>query len=104
MTGKEFVVILAWVLLPPMMLAVAVLIALHRRNAGRAVSRTFGAALILLALALCISLGLVVSAPAGLGSYIGIRDTPVVWAPFAFIAVALALPVAIWWAARGARP
>lgn len=104
MTGTEFLVILAWVLIPPMTLAIAVLVALHRRNAGRAVSRTFGAALILSALAFCISLGWVVSAPPGLGSYIGIRDTPVVWAPFSFIAVALALPVAIWWAARGARP
>lgn len=41
------------------------------------------------------------SAPAGLGPYIGTRDRPVMWAPFAFVAVALALPVVIWWAARG---
>lgn len=104
MTGPEFAVILAWVLLPPVALAIAVLLVLHRRNAGRRVSRTVEAGLILIAASACISLAMVLASPPGFGSYIGIRDTPVMWAPFAFIAVALALPVAIWWAARGRQP
>ena len=81
MTGSEFALILAWVLLPPVVLA-----------------------LILVVASACISLAMMFSSPLGLGSYIGIRDTPVMWAPFAFIAVALALPIAIWWAARGGQP
>lgn len=104
MTGPEFVVILAWVLLPPVALAITVLIALHRKNAGRTLGRTIGAALILVVASVCIALGLAISGPPGLGPHIGIRDVPVMWAPFAFIAVALALPVAIWWAARGRQP
>jgi len=103
MTGAEFAIVLAWVLLPPMGLAIAVLVGLHRRNAGRPVGRTVGAVLVLVVTSACIALGLVVAGPPGLGRYIGIRDTPVMWAPFAFIAVGLALPVAIWWASRGLK-
>lgn len=104
MTGSEFALILAWVLLPPCVLAIAVLLVLHRKSAGRKVSRTFEAAMILIATSACIALVMMFSAPRDLGSYIGIRDTPIMWAPFAFIAVALALPIAIWWAARGEQP
>ena len=103
MVGSEFAVILAWVLFPPLVLAIMVLLVLHRRNAHRSVGRTAGASLILVLASICIALGLVAFGPSGLGSYIGIRDEPIMWAPFAFIAVALALPVAIWWAARGVR-
>jgi hypothetical protein len=103
-TGSEFALILAWVLLPPCLPAIAVLLVLHRKSASRRVSRTVEAALILVAASACIALVMMFSSPPGLGSYIGIRDTPVMWAPFAFIAVALALPIAIWWAARGERP
>lgn len=104
MTGPEFVVVLGWVLLPPLALAVALLAVLHRRNPGGAVSRTAGAVLLLVVASIGIAMGIVVAGPPGLGSYIGIRDAPVMWAPFAFIAVAVALPFAIWWASRSPRP
>lgn len=104
MTGSEFALILAWVLLPPCVLAIAVLLVLHRKSADRCVSRTIQAALILVGASVCISLVMMFSGTSDLGSYVGIRDTPVMWAPFAVIAVALALPVAIWWAARGVQP
>lgn len=104
MTGLEFVVVLGWVLLPPLALAVALLAILHRRNPGRAVSRTVGAALFLVVASIGIAMGIVVAGPSGLGRYIGIRDVPVMWAPFALIAVAVALPLAIWWASRSPRP
>jgi hypothetical protein len=100
-TGSEFALILAWVLFPPCLLAITVLLVLHRKSAGRRVSRTVAAALVLVAASAFFSLVMMFAGPSGLGSYIGIRDTPVMWAPFAFIAVALALPIAIWWAARG---
>lgn len=103
MTGLEFVMVLGWVLFPPLVLAIAVLVVLHRRNAGRVLGRTVGAVLILLVVSVCMALGFVIWSPLGLGRYIGIRDVPVMWAPFAFIAVAFALPVAIWWASRGSR-
>lgn len=104
MTGLEFVVVLGWVILPPLALAVALLVVLHRRNPGRAVSQTVGAVLFLVVASISIAMVIVVAAPPGLGRYIGIRDVPVMWAPFAFIAVAVALPIAIWWASRSPRP
>ena len=102
-TPSEFAIIIVWVLLPPVLLATAVLIGLHRKNAGRLVGRTVGAVLILVVASVCIALGLVVAGPPSLGRFIGIRDAPIMWTPFAFISVAIALPFAIWWASRGSR-
>ena len=42
-------------------------------------------------------------APPGLGPGLGMRDEPVMWAPFAFIAVAFAFPVAAWWGLGDSR-
>lgn len=100
MTAQEFVLVLAWVLFPPDMLAIGVLLALHgmSESRSRSRSRTIGAVLILLVASVCFSLVMVV-APPGLG--LGIRDEPIMWAPFAFIAVAFALPMAVWWSVRG---
>lgn len=104
MTGLEFAMVMAWVLLPPLLLATGVLAYVHRRNADRTLRRTVGGVLLLVALSACIALGLVTFGPAQLGRYIGFRDIPIMWAPLAFIAVALALPLAIWWVSRGGRP
>lgn len=98
MTAQEFVLVLAWVLFPPDVLAIGVLLALHGMSESRSRSRTIGAVLILLVASVCFSLVMVV-APPGLG--LGIRDEPIMWAPFAFIAVAFALPMAVWWSVRG---
>ena len=104
MTGLEFAMIMVWVLVPPLLLATGVLVLVHRRNADRTLRRTAGGVLLLVVLSACIALGLVIFGPTQLGRYIGIRDVPIMWAPLAFIAVALVLPVAMWWVSRGARP
>jgi hypothetical protein len=95
---------MGWVLLPPLLLATSILVFVHRRNADRTLRRTAGGVFLLVTFSACIAIGLLVFSPAQLGRYIGIRDNPIMWAPFAFIAVALALPVAMWWVGRQARP
>jgi hypothetical protein len=51
---------------------------------------------------------LFVFAPAWLGRYIGMQDIHVfgittMWAPFAFVAVALAFPIAAWFLHQGVK-
>ena len=101
MTALEFVIVLAWVLAPGFLIGVAILAVSHRRNPGRPIGRTVGAAFALAFISVCVALGLMFFVPAGLGRYVGLRDTPFMWAPFAFIAVALAMPVALWLAKSG---
>ena len=103
MTSPEFAVMLAWVLLQPLAIALVLLAVLHRRNAWVSFARTLLAALILVLVSCFFALGFVLAGPQGLGPLIGIRDEPVPWAPFAFVSVALALPIAIRWASRGSR-
>lgn len=104
MAGVEFVVILAWVLLPPLAIASAVLVFLGRRGQSRyAKRRRVEAWLLLLVLSALLAFVLAAWSPTPLGRYIGIQDTPFMWAPFAFIAVALALVPAAWWSGRGGR-
>lgn len=104
MTGLEFVVVLAWVLLPPLAIASAVLASLGRRGPVRySTRRRVESWLLLLVLSALISFAIVVWGPAPLGRYIGIQDRPFLWAPFAFIAVLLAFGPALWWARHGAQ-
>ena len=46
----------------------------------------------------------VVAWPPSFARFLAMRDTPFLWAPFAFLAVAFSFPVALWWARRGAQP
>ena len=103
MTGFEFVIVLAWLLLPPLAVAIVVLVGLHFKAVGRAASTTVEATLLLVAVSAGISILMLNVSPVGIGSFIGVRDTPVMWAPFAFLAVLLALPLAVWWASRRSR-
>jgi hypothetical protein len=100
MSATEFALVLAWLLLPPLTLAMVVLLWLHRRNAGRPWRRTAAAMAILMLASAGMALGFVVASPPGIGHWLGVRDTPLMWAPFAFIAVGLALPLALWWVSR----
>ncbi|MFY8116789.1 MAG: hypothetical protein ACOVLH_03210 [Roseateles sp.] len=100
MSAAEFALVLAWLLLPPLALAMAVLLWLHRRNAGRPLRRTAAAMAVLVLASAGIALGFVLASPPGIGRWLGVRDTPLMWAPFAFIAAGLALPLALWWASR----
>jgi ATP/ADP translocase len=98
MMGWEFVFVLVWLLLPPLVLASVALVLLLRRRTHRTVHRTLGAVTILVVVSFVLAFAFVAWAPPGLGPGLGMRDEPVMWAPFAFIAVAFAFPVAAWWA------
>lgn len=102
MTGIEFSVLLAWLLLPPVSLASVALLLAARVGAHRATPRRLAAAwFLLLALSIVLALIFVQSDAGGVTRHLGVRDAPVMWAPFAFIAVALALGPAIWLARSG---
>lgn len=103
MTRLEFVLILGWLLLPPLLLGTAALAVLHRRSPSRKMGRTVGAALLLAFVSTALAVGFVALGPSSLGRIIGVQDAPFMWAPFAFFAVALAFPLALLWARRGER-
>lgn len=101
LTAPEIVLFLGWLLLQPLLVAVTALVVIHRRNPGRKFARTVQATLLLAGLSTAIAILFIAFGPAGLARYLGVQDAPVMWAPFAFIAVALAFPLASWWARRG---
>ncbi|WP_066261223.1 hypothetical protein [Hydrogenophaga flava] len=100
MSPLELALLMGWVLLPPWVLATAVLAALHVSSGTSSLARTGAAVLILLSVSASLALLLLMAGPSGWGSRMGLRDEPVLWAPFAFISVACALPLAIWWLRR----
>ena len=103
MTASEFVLLLAWLLLPPLVLGAGALAIIHRRSPGRKWYRTAGAGLLLAVTSALLAVAFVALGPAPLGRIFGAQDAPVMWAPFAFLAVAVTFPLAVWWARRGGR-
>lgn len=104
MTGPEFTIVLAWVLFPPCFLAFVALAVVHWRSRKAALRSTLVGGVMLVAMSVVLSMAFVVAWPPSFGRFLAMRDTPFLWAPFAFLAVALSFPVALWWARRGARP
>ncbi len=105
MYASDFLVLLVWVLAPPLLIGLVVLKLLPASQGAGSKKRFGSAALLLAMLAGVMSFLLVVLAPAWLGRFIGMRQIQIFgigtfWAPFAFIAVGLAFPVAAWWAGR----
>ena len=103
MTSPEFVLVLAWLLFPPLLLALVALAVAHRRSPGRKALRTVGAALLLVPVSALLAFCFVASDSSEFARVLGVRDAPFMWAPFAFLAVAASFPLAIWWARRGER-
>ena len=107
MHPDEFAFILLWILLPPFLIGLALLALLPLRRRPRG-WRLVTAALVLLLFSGLAALLLVAFVPGEIGRYVGIHDIKLLgvrtmWAPFAFIAVALAFPVALWWGMRETR-
>lgn len=99
MTSAEFGVLLTWLLLPTLALATTALVLAGRFGTRRTTLRLQVAAwFLLLVLSTVIAFLFVAFSPSAFGRHLGVRDSPFMWAPFAFIAVALALAPAIWWA------
>ena len=95
MTPIELLLILAWVLLPALIMGSVVLACYRAMNNEPSLLRTVQACMRMTVLSSCLSLLFVVFGPAWLGPQLGLRDDPVMWAAFAFIAVFLALPPSI---------
>jgi hypothetical protein len=102
-TAPEFVLLLAWLLVPPLAIAVGALVVIHRRSPGRSVARTLGAAFFLALASSLVVFGFITSDPSSWSRALGVRDTPFMWAPFALLSVAVVFPFAAWWVWRGAR-
>lgn len=106
MHATGYSLVLIWVLTPPILFGVSLLVALWMLSSRSGKRSLWGAVLLLIALSTLISIALVAFGPDWFGRHIGIRDIEVfgvqtIWAPFAFIAAALAFPFAAWWAKRG---
>ena len=101
MTSTEFVVLLVWLLAPPLVLAALGLALAQRVRPRFTLQRGFMAWGLVFVLSAMFAVGIVAFGPRAVGSYLGVRDAPVPWAPFAFVAVALAFPLGFWWARCG---
>ena len=96
MKPAEFAMVLGWLFLPPLVAGFLLLLACSKRPGGFAWGRLAQASamMVLLAVALVVGLRLV------LPYWLWVRDTPILWSPMAWMALALALPVARRWARR----
>ena len=96
MKPAEFAMVLGWLFLPPLVAGFLLLLACSKRPGGFAWGRLAQASamMVLLAVALVVGLRLV------LPYWLWVRDTPILWSPMAWMALALALPVACRWARR----
>lgn len=99
----ELAIIVVWVHLPPLAMAALALNAWWRRRPGIGMARKVWASMMLVLLSLGLSMAFIVLAPAGWGSSLGLRDKPFMWAPFAFVAVGLALVPSLWLMQAGRR-
>lgn len=107
MHAEEFVLLFLWVLAPPLFVGL-VLLGLLAGAAASSTKRHLPASLLLALLAGLVGVLLFAFAPPWLGHYIGMQDIEVfgvttMWAPFAFVAVALAFPFAAWILRRGVK-
>lgn len=98
--AHELLLLILFLVGPPWLLGMVVLATLHVRAGRPGMGRALRAGALLLALSLLLALLLALLGPAGWGRWLGMRHEPVPWAPFAFLAVALAQPPAAWWLRR----
>lgn len=99
----ELLFMLTWVLCPPLVIAALVLRAVHARMGSPGTWRTVQAGVLLVLLSFVVAGTLVVFGPSAWSHWLGLRGEPVMWAPFAFLAVALALPPSVWLMRRPGR-
>ncbi len=104
MFPSEFLLIITWVLFPAVATGWVVLATYHLRIDSRSMLRTVQAGMMLAVLSFCLSIVFVLFGLAQLSRWFGLRDEPVTWAPFAFVAVFLALPASIWMMRRPIAP
>lgn len=98
---SEYLLILVWVLFPALLIGFVALIACRVRTGNPSVLRTVQAGTMLTIFSFGLSIVFTVYGPAELSPWLVLRDDPVMWAPFAFAAVFLALPPSILWMRLG---
>jgi hypothetical protein len=109
MHPTEFVLVFAWLVLLPLVVGLALLRFWHSRVPMLRARRFWVTAVLFILVTAGITFAFVAAGPTWLGRYIGVRDVVIfgfstMWAPFAYVAAALALPVAGWLSHRGTSP
>lgn len=109
MHPTEFVLVFAWLALLPVVLGLALLRLWLSRGPTPRTGRFWGAAVAFILITAAIAFAFVAAGPPWLGKYIGVQDVvffgfSTMWAPFAYVAAALALPLAGWLSHRGTSP
>jgi hypothetical protein len=106
MHPTEFVLVFAWLVLLPVVVGLALLRLWHLRGPAPRTRRFWGTAVVFILVTAAIAFAFVAAGPPWLGQYIGVQDVVIfgistMWAPFAYVAAALALPLAGWLNHRG---
>ena len=96
MKPAEFAMVLGWLFLPPLVAGFLLLLACSKRPGGFAWGRLAQASALMVLLVVPLVVGLRLVLP----YWLWVRDTPILWSPMAWMALALALPVACRWARR----
>ena len=96
MKPAEFAMVLGWLFLPPLVAGFLLLLACSKRSAGFTWGRLAQASALMVLLVVPLMVGLRLVLP----YWLLVRDTPILWSPMAWMALALALPVACRWARR----
>lgn len=95
MTKVELLILLAWLLAPPLLLGWMLMLYVLKK-AGWPARHAFTSCFILPLFSGALAFLMAAFGPSGWGAVIGVKDHPLPWAPFAFIAVGLALPLTLW--------
>ena len=109
MHPTEFLLVFAWLVLLPVVVGLALLRLWHSRGPSPRARRFWGAAALFILATAAFAFAFVVAGPPWLRHYIGIKDIVIfgfttMWAPFAYVAAALALPLAAWLNHKGTSP
>jgi hypothetical protein len=95
-------IVVAWLLFPPLALAALAIVIVPRLSQRFILRHRFHtwSAIAVLSSLMTLALLALDPAPGPVSRILSVQDHPFVWAPFAFISVTLASPLAIWWANR----
>lgn len=104
----ELLFLILWLTVPPLLIGIAVLGALLVTGGRPHRQRFWLVVIMFVGLTLLLTLALMSSHIHLPGPSLGVRDVQIfgkrtVWAPFAFVAAALAFPLPVWWLFRAGK-
>ena len=102
----ELFLVFTWLISLPVLVGLALLRVWHARGPTPGARRFLATAVVFIILTTAIAFAFLAAGPTSLGHHIGVRDVAffgvrTMWAPFAYIAAIVALPVAGWLSHRG---